>query len=75
MAKKNKFTIIDSDHVFDIPSDIAVCPICKGKLKAYFEGWEEDENGLWTGECVRLDCEHEPKWDSNEWKEWFEWAL
>lgn len=37
-------------------------------MKAYFDGWDEDENKLSTGDYAKLDFENEPKnIENDEW--------
>ena len=57
------------DAVIEIPSEVAVCPICKSKLYASFDDWIE-ENGQWAAASLNLDCETEPDIDSPEWWDW-----
>ena len=61
--------ILETDEVLEIPVDIAVCPICGGKLYAQFDNWFE-KNGQWKAQDVNIDCENEPDIDSDEWKDW-----
>ena len=62
--------VVKSDHVFEIPTEVAVCPVCGGKLYGQCDCWIEEEDG-WKIESINLDCEHEPEIDSDEWNEWF----
>jgi len=62
-------TLIKTDAVLEMPKEVAVCPICKGKLYAQFDGWVEND-GEWQASSTSLDCENEPDIDSDEWWDW-----
>ena len=63
--------LLKTDVVLEIPGEVAVCPICKGKLYAQFDHWIEI-NGEWKAAEVNLDCETEPDIDSEDWRDWLE---
>lgn len=65
--KKRK---LSGDVVVEIPSGVAVCPICKSRLYASFDNWVF-EDGEWLAQSTCLDCETEPEIDSPEWWDWF----
>ena len=54
-----------------IPSDLAVCPICGGKLIIVdVDAWYlEEQTGLWIAETVYVECEHEPDIESDDWED------
>jgi len=70
----NQKTVLNTDAYLEIPAKVAVCPICKGKLFAQFDDWQQNEDGTWglleTG--AYLDCENEPDIDSEEWGDWLD---
>lgn len=67
-----KFKILRIDETFEVPSEVAKCPICGSKLFASFEEWNHGGDGLLIGVDVHLDCEAEPDdINSQEWKSWF----
>jgi len=65
------FEILKSDAALTIPAEVAICPICKGKLTAEFEDWIEAENRLDQITSTRLTCETEPDLDDEWFDVWF----
>lgn len=63
--------IVPTDHTFDIPPEVAICPYCDARLTAHCEAWTEtDEESIWEAEQVSVDCDTQPDLDSDEWDEW-----
>jgi len=49
-----------------------LCPYCKGDLTYTANGWEQDDNGLWTADSFDMECSTEPDMeDEDEWDDWF----
>ena len=65
--------ILKCDAIIEIPKEIAVCPMCDGKLYADFDSWEQDDDGTWYATNVHTECENEPDIDSDDWEEWHNW--
>lgn len=61
--------LVASNHRFDIPPEVAVCPYCEAKLTAQAEAWYERDDGTWGVEEIDLDCTAEPDIDSPEYRE------
>lgn len=56
---------------FDIPADIAVCPICKSGLRvAEVNGCSQGDDGEWIAEDVFIECKTEPEIEDDEWEDW-----
>lgn len=69
---KQEFKIIDESDIIEIPANLAVCPICGGKLFALnFTDWVEAEDGLYQLIHITLECESEPDIEAPEWDDWF----
>jgi hypothetical protein len=65
----NTKTLVEADHVFEIPENIAKCPYCEAKLYARAIAWTEENDG-WTAEQLEVDCDNEPDIESDKWDEW-----
>ena len=71
MSKEaKKFEMLKTDAVIEVPKEIAVCPICGGKLTVGCDGWIELDDG-WAADSLSIDCETEPDIDGNDWDDWF----
>lgn len=70
----NARATVQSDHRFQVPADIAVCPYCEARLTAQAQGWTETEpgSGVWAVDLLDMDCDSEPDIDSQAWDDWFE---
>jgi hypothetical protein len=44
MTANKAFTIVDNDHVFRIPPEIAKCPYCGEKLYAQAIAWQKEDS-------------------------------
>ena len=62
--------LIGAESLIQIPTTIAVCPYCGGRLQASFTAWEEDANGGMKAIEMDLDCETEPPLESGDWEDW-----
>lgn len=81
MSIQSAYQIIPHNQPIDIPSDVAVCPICGSALVAYVDEWEEPEGCLsdkeWiAGDCgFHLQCATEPEignnFDTDDYDNWF----
>lgn len=71
MMSQNMLKTVASDHIFEIPAEIAVCPYCDAKLYASCEAWTQIDNGSWIAEQLSIDCETEPDIEAPRWDEWF----
>lgn len=65
--------LLQTGAVIKIPAEVAVCPICGGRLYTNFDCWYLDEKeGRWYADSCNIDCETEPAdIESFEWGEWF----
>jgi hypothetical protein len=57
--------LLDPDARLEIPSTVAVCPYCNGKLWGNFYSWELNERGQWKADEIVLDCEDEETSEKN----------
>ncbi len=69
-AKRKPRTLVSTGAVIQIPTDVAVCPICDGKLSTQADEWTERTDGTWKAVTAHPECEHEPEIDSDEWDDW-----
>lgn len=51
--------IIKSDEIINIPSEVAICPYCDGKLACSANSWIQEKDGTWLADELDLDCENE----------------
>jgi len=63
-----RYTLVPADKTFLFRG---ACPYCKGDLTYQAEGWEQQEDGTWTGNCFHSECSNEPDIESDEWEDWF----
>lgn len=62
------FIFVPADKTFTFKG---LCPYCKGDLTYHTEGWEQQDDGTWTANCLQSDCSTEPPIESDEWEDWF----
>lgn len=54
----------------DIPRQYRRCPYCDGKISIHFESWTRNNDGTWSADFAKADCETEPSIGSGKWEEW-----
>lgn len=62
--------LVQRNHIFKIPSDIAVCPYRQSPLYASVNGWIKQSDG-WIADSFDIECETEPGLDEPKWIEWY----
>jgi len=65
--------LISCDEVIEIPREVATCPKCDATLYAEFESWEKEDDGTWSTDAAKLQCETEPCISDPEFEEWMRW--
>jgi len=63
----------DREHYPEIPSDVAICPICgAGLIIEDIDEWET-ELGRVTEAGLHIACSQAPDIGSDGWEDWFKW--
>lgn len=66
--------LVAANAVIEIPTAIAICPICRAPLQpAEIDEWEESDDGTWqvSDSGVHIQCSTEPDMQSRDWWPWF----
>ena len=61
---------VDCQEIILVPSEIAVCPKCGGKLYVRLDSWTQEDDGTWSATDPHTECENEPEIDNEEWDDW-----
>lgn len=72
--------ILDRYELIEVPSSVAVCPICGLEVVIDdVDEYEQDDDGLWrvSESGLSVNCVTEPDIDSFEWNDWLNghWSM
>jgi hypothetical protein len=59
--------VVTSDKEFKFKG---LCPYCGGDLTYHVEGWEQEEDGTWTADCITSECSTMPSFRSRKFDDW-----
>jgi hypothetical protein len=57
-------------HPHAIPKKLRICPYCDGNVFIHFESWTQNEDGSWSADFAKADCDTEPRMGGQRWEEW-----
>lgn len=76
-ASAAQFEVLECDAVIpirhrhrDIPKQFRRCPYCDGHISIHFEAWTKNNDGTWSAERAKADCETEPSMKDRRSDNW-----
>ena len=67
---KHHLEFVPQAQIFQVPSEIAVCPYCQALLIASVSEWSEESDETKKANQIDVDCDSEPDIESPEWNDW-----
>jgi len=62
---------VESNALINVPSTIAICPYCNGKLSLTCHAWVQEDDRTWSADEIDMDCDTEPdNYRSPEYRIW-----